>query len=68
MLFRSMLSSDPSGAAISVNGKRIDQVTPAQIQLAVGVYSVMIEKGGQQATEKVEIKNGITQRKIILGR
>ena len=62
-----MLSSDPAGAAISINGKRIDQVTPAQIQLGLGVYSIMIEKGGRQTTEKVEIKSGITSRKIILG-
>jgi serine/threonine-protein kinase len=62
-----MLSSDPKGAAISVNGKRIDQVTPAQIPLAVGVYSIMIEKDGRQATEQIEIKDGMTTRRIILG-
>ena len=62
-----MLTSVPDGAAISVDGKRIDQVTPAQIPLALGVYSIMIEKGGRQATEQVEIKNGMTTRKIILG-
>ena len=62
-----MLTSVPDGAAISVDGKRIDQLTPAQIPLALGVYSIMIEKGGRQATEQVEIKNGMTTRKIILG-
>ena len=62
-----MLSSDPAGAAISINGKRIDQVTPAQIPLGLGVYSIMLEKGGRQTTEKVEIKSGITSRRIILG-
>jgi predicted Ser/Thr protein kinase len=62
-----MLTSVPDGAAISVNGKRIDQLTPAQIPLAPGVYSIMIEKGGRQATEQVEIKSGMTARKIILG-
>jgi hypothetical protein len=62
-----MLTSDPTGAAILVNGKRIDQVTPAQIPLGLGVYSITVEKGGRQATEKVEIKNGIATRKIILG-
>src|ERR1035441_251083 len=41
-----MLSSDPMGAAISVNGKRIDLVTPAQIPLGLGVYSIMIESSG----------------------
>jgi serine/threonine-protein kinase len=62
-----MLTSVPDGATISVNGKRLDQLTPAQIPLALGVYSIMIEKGGRQATEQVEIKNGMTTRKIILG-
>ena len=62
-----MLTSVPKGAAISVNGKRIDQVTPAQIPLALGVYSIMIEMGGRQTTEQVEIKNGMTARTIILG-
>jgi hypothetical protein len=62
-----MLTSVPDGAAISVDGKRIDQLTPAQIPLALGVYSIMIEKGGRQATEQVEIKSGMTSRKIILG-
>jgi hypothetical protein len=62
-----MLSSDPPGAAISINGKRIDKVTPAQISLGLGVYSITVEKGGRQTTEKVEINSGITQRKLILG-
>src|ERR1039457_2076941 len=61
------LTSVPDHAAISVNGKRIDQVTPARIPLGLGVYSIMIEKDGRQATEKVEIKNGMTRREIILG-
>jgi len=62
-----MLSSVPPGATISVNGRRLDQLTPAQIPLTVGVYSITIEKGGLQATETVEITNGITTRRIILG-
>jgi hypothetical protein len=62
-----MLTSEPKGAAISVNGKRIDQVTPAQIPLALGVYSIMVEKDGRQATEQVEIKDRMTTRKLILG-
>jgi serine/threonine-protein kinase len=61
------LTSVPDHAAISVNGKRIDQFTPARIPLGLGVYSVMIEKDGRQATEMVEIKNGMTRREIVLG-
>ena len=62
-----MLTSVPLGAAISINGKRIDKVTPAQIPLPFGVYSVTIEKDGLRSTERVEITSGIATRKIILG-
>jgi hypothetical protein len=62
-----MLTSEPKGAAVSVNGKRIDMVTPAQIPLALGTYTIAIEKDGRQASETVEIRNGINYRKITLG-
>ena len=62
-----MLTSVPDGAAISINGKRIDKITPAVIPLGLGVYSVTIEKSGRQVTEQVEIKHGITSRRITLG-
>ena len=62
-----MLTSDPIGAAVSVNGKRIDMVTPAQIPLPTGTYTIAVEKDGRLATEKVEIRNGINYRKILLG-
>ena len=58
----------PRHLPVMVNGKRIDRVTPAQIPLGLGVYSIMIEKGGRQATEQVEIKDRMVTRKIILGR
>ncbi len=62
-----MLSSVPPGATITVNGRRIEQVTPAQIPLPVGAYSIVVEKGGLQATERVDITSGIVTRRIILG-
>ncbi|MEO8369583.1 MAG: protein kinase [Candidatus Solibacter sp.] len=62
-----MLTSVPPGASITVNGRKFEQVTPAQIALPVGAYSIVVEKGGLQATEKVEISSGIVTRKIILG-
>jgi hypothetical protein len=61
------LTSIPDQAAISVNGKRIDQLTPARIPLRPGVYSIMVEKGGRQVTEQVEITNGIVTRRLTLG-
>jgi tRNA A-37 threonylcarbamoyl transferase component Bud32 len=62
-----MLTSVPDHASISVNGKRIDQLTPAEIPLRPGIYSIMVEKGGRQMTEQVEITNGIVARRLNLG-
>jgi serine/threonine protein kinase len=68
MLGALMLTSDPAGAAILVNGKRQPQVTPAQIQLPPGSYSVTVEwKDGKQATRTVQIKDGINYQKFIVG-
>ena len=53
-----MLASVPSGALISVNGRRLAQVTPAQIPLAPGTYNITLEKNGRQATQQVEVQNG----------
>jgi hypothetical protein len=61
-----MLNSDPKGASVLINGKRIDMVTPAQIPLAPGTYQVTVEKDGRQSTAQVEIHNGINYSKIPL--
>jgi serine/threonine protein kinase len=53
-----MVSSVPSGAAVSINGKRSNHVTPAQIPLAPGSYSITVEKDGRQAAKPVEVRNG----------
>jgi serine/threonine-protein kinase len=63
-----MLTSDPPGAAVLINGKRSPQVTPAQIRLAPGSYSVTVEwKDGKQATRTVQIKDGINYQKFLVG-
>jgi len=63
-----MLTSDPVGASISVNGKKIAQVTPAQIALAPGTYRITVEKNGKQSTQPVEVQNGkLNYLKIPLG-
>ena len=61
------LTSDPVGATVLVNGKRIDMVTPAQIPLAPGTYTVEVTKDGHTAIATVEIHNGINYWKIPLG-
>jgi hypothetical protein len=62
-----MLSSIPAGASVSVDGKKLDMVTPAQIPLALGTYTVTVEKDGKSRTERFEIKNGINFQRIAIG-
>jgi serine/threonine-protein kinase len=62
-----LLASVPEGAAISVNGRRLTQVTPAQIPLSPGTYTITVEKDGKQASATVEIRNGmISHQRIVL--
>jgi len=61
-----MLTSSPTGAAVLVNGKRQQQVTPAQIPLAPGSYAITVEwKDGKKATRTVQIKDGINFEKFV---
>jgi serine/threonine-protein kinase len=61
-----MLTSSPTGAAVMVNGKRQSQLTPAQIPLAPGSYSITVEwKDGKKATRTVQIKDGINFEKFV---
>ena len=62
-----LLASVPAGATISVNGRAIPQVTPAQIPLSSGTYTIVIEKDGKRGSAAVEIRNGaITHQRIVL--
>jgi serine/threonine protein kinase len=56
-----MLTTVPPGAAISVNGKRQPQTTPAQLRLPPGSYRITVEKDGIQNTSPVDIRNGETK-------
>jgi len=62
-----LLASVPEGAAISVDGRRLAQVTPAQIPLSPGTFTITVEKDGKQASATVEIRNGtISHQRIVL--
>jgi serine/threonine protein kinase len=52
------LRSEPSGASISINGRKRSEVTPARIPLPPGTYNVTVEKNGKQSTQSVEVQNG----------
>jgi DNA-binding beta-propeller fold protein YncE len=59
------LTSVPSGATVLVNGKKIAQVTPAQIPLAPGTYKITVEKDGREATRSVQVGTGIVYLKLL---
>ncbi len=59
------LTSVPSGANVLVNGKKISQVTPAQIQLSPGIYKITVEKDGKEASRSVEVRSGIVYLKLL---
>jgi serine/threonine protein kinase len=62
-----MLTSEPKGASISVDGRKISQLTPAQIPLSPGSYKITVEKDGKQNTQTVDVQNGkLTFLKIPL--
>jgi hypothetical protein len=62
-----MLSSTPVGANILVNGKRIEKLTNAMLQLAPGSYKITVEKDGRQGSDVVDIRNGeIKTLRIVL--
>jgi serine/threonine-protein kinase len=55
------VTSSPAGAAITINGKRFPQTTPAQIPLPPGAYRILIEKDGAQSASALDIRNGETK-------
>ena len=61
-----MLSSDPPGANILVNGKSIGKVTPQRIDLAPGTYKITVERDGRQASQDVKVGSQILVLKITL--
>ena len=62
-----MITSDPAGAAISLNGQPTSKITPAQFNLPPGTYNVRLEKNGLQKSTSIEIRNGeTTYQKIPL--
>lgn len=64
-----MISSDPSGASLMVNGRRIPQTTPAQLPLSPGTYTITVEKDGNQSSSSVEVRNGeIKTLRVLLGK
>jgi hypothetical protein len=50
-----MLQSQPDGATISVDDRKLPNTTPAQINLAPGKYRLTLQKGDLKSVQNVEI-------------
>jgi serine/threonine-protein kinase len=61
-----MLSSDPPGANILVDGKSTGKITPARIDLAPGSYKITVERDGRQSSQNVQVISGISILKMTL--
>ncbi len=61
-----MLTTSPAGANIRVDGKLIQQLTPATISLPPGTHSITVEKGGLRGTQKVQIDKDLVYLRIPL--
>jgi hypothetical protein len=55
-----MISTVPAGANIFLNEKMLAELTPAQIPLQPGRYTVAVERDGTRKTQQVVVKNGAT--------
>ncbi len=56
-----MVTSVPVGAAIFLNDKPTQKITPAQLSVVPGTYNVRVEKDGTRKSESVDIRNGETR-------
>ena len=54
-----MVSSEPAGATVLVNGNPTGKTTPARLDLAPGKYKITVERDGRQATQDVQVGSGI---------
>ena len=64
-----MLTSDPEGASVSIDGKPTYQFTPLRITLPPGPHEVSIEKNGLRTSDTVDIESGgIRNEKLIAKR
>ena len=60
------LTTNPGGASIRVNGRLIQELTPAAITLVPGSYSITVEKNGLSKTERVQIGDSLVRLSVPL--
>ena len=62
-----MLTTNPPGASIRINGELLTRVTPAELSLRPGSYSVTVEKDGATRTERIQLRESPFYLRIPLG-
>ncbi len=61
-----IVNSNPSGAAVQVNGRDTGQKTPAMLKLSPGKYTLELVKEGLPAqSQEVTVRNGVIQTLAI---
>jgi serine/threonine protein kinase len=64
-----MIVSDPPGANIFVDDRLMGSMTPAQIALPPGSYTIKVDLNGMRKTKRVDVANGSLERlKLVLSR
>ncbi len=62
-----MLTSDPSGLAVIVDGRSTGYQTPVRMTLPAGPHNVTVDRSGTQASGAIQIRNGdLTALKLIV--
>ncbi len=61
-----MLTTNPPGASVRIDGRLTNDVTPAQITLAPGSYLVTVEKDGHSRTQRVDMQESLIYLRVPL--
>jgi serine/threonine protein kinase len=61
-----MLTTNPPGASVRVDGRLVPELTPTQLNLPPGSYTITVEKGGKMQTEKIDIQQSPVYLRIPL--
>jgi hypothetical protein len=62
-----MLTSDPSGLSVIVDGRSTGYQTPVRMTLPAGPHYVTVDRSGTQASGAIQIRNGdLTALKLIV--
>jgi tRNA A-37 threonylcarbamoyl transferase component Bud32 len=62
-----MVSSDPPGATVRVNGQLMPKLTPAVFSFRPGLYTVVVERNGNSTTRQVTLGDDLVHLRFTFG-